>query len=163
VRPIEEKSEAYGVADLSKDSRGWEKLKPSDVKDNETSAGDGDTRPTEVSDVAFQSLKTASIISLNSACRPGHEDRSLPALTEQLLLGITSVTLREEKDLTIQNSQALQTTIRGNVSGEPVQIRTVVLRKHDCVYDLMFVARPGTFNIDEPEFSHFIASLKLKE
>jgi hypothetical protein len=43
-----------------------------------------------------------------------------------------------------------------------MKLRTVVLRRGSCVYDLMYVARPEHFKDNEPDFAHFIASLKLK-
>src|SRR5689334_22833806 len=63
VKPVDEKSENYGVADLSKENADWVRV------EGEKSAKSAETN-TEVADVAFQSKQTASIISLNSACRP---------------------------------------------------------------------------------------------
>src|SRR5262249_5978136 len=124
---------------------------------------------TEVSDVAYQSKKTASVISLNSACRPSNikpENKSVEAdlrsLTDVLLLGAHDVTLRDEREATVQGTPALQTTMRGSMNGEEVMIRTVVLRRKTCIYDLVYVARPNTFATNEQDFSHFVSSLRLK-
>lgn len=157
IKPVDEKSDAYGVADLSKETPGWTKLDAA-VRDSEDTSSD-------ISDVAYQSQKTSSIISLNSACRPNTEKnpKTLKEFTNLLLLGISDVSLREEKDLTLQDSPALQTTIRGKLNGEEMMLQTVVLRRRSCVYDLMYVARPEYFAENEPTFAHFIASLRVKE
>jgi hypothetical protein len=43
-----------------------------------------------------------------------------------------------------------------------MMLRTFVLRRGDCVYDLMYVARPDRFAENEQDFSRFADSLKLK-
>jgi hypothetical protein len=161
VKPVDEKSDDYGVLDLSKNSSEWAKLDP---KTSNPEAKDADSRSTEVSDVAFQSKKTASIISLNSSCNPEvqNPDKDLRSFTNLLFLGITDITLRDERTMNFQNSPALQTTLRGKLNGEEMMLRTVVLRKRNCLYDLMYVARPAHFLENEPDFSRFASSLKLK-
>jgi hypothetical protein len=163
VKPVDQKSDAYGVMDLSKNSAEWTKLDPKAVDTNPTSQ-DAATTTTEISDVAFQSKKTASIISLSSACRHSrdYEDKDLQTLTNTLLLGSSDVTLRDEKDLSLNGVPALQTTIEGKINGEEVKLRAVVIKRQTCVYDLVFVARPKTFDSNVEDFSHFVASLRLK-
>ena len=161
IKPVEEKSESYGIADLSKEGTGWVKLDPAaEVNASKTP----EVTPTEVSDVAYQSKKTASIISLDSACRQSsaNSDHNLQTFTNQLLLGISNIAQRDETAVIVQNTPALETTVTGRVNADPVKLRTVVLRRGHCVYDLVFVARPNTFSEEETDFSHFVASLKLK-
>jgi hypothetical protein len=169
VKPIEEKSTEYGVMDLRHISPDWKKLDPAKTAAQSESVKEQDVSPTEVSDVAYQSKSTASIISLDSACRlapdasrPGAE-RDLKSLTDLLLLGITDVTLREERGMEIQKTPALETTITGKLNGESMQIRTVVLKRQNCVYDLVYMSRPQYFERQLSDFSHFVASLKLRE
>lgn len=163
VKPEDEKSESYGVADLSKTNSDWTKLDPKSFGEISPQQ-DAATTSTEVSDVAFQSRSTASIISLNSACRNGngYEDKDLRSLTSVLLLGASDVTHRDESDMSVSGTPGLQTTILGRINGEQVMLRTVVLKRKTCVYDLVYVARPQTFQTHEEDFSHFVASLRLK-
>jgi hypothetical protein len=154
VKPIDEKSETYQVDDLSKGLGDWTKLPPQ-------SGGSSDSSS---SDVAFQSQKTASIISLNSACRPSFETehRDLKTFTNLLFLGISEVTQRNERDLTLQSVPALETTLKGKLNDEEMMLRTVVLQRGECVYDLMYVSRPEHFAENEADFSRFVDSLKLR-
>jgi hypothetical protein len=154
VKPVDEKSETYQVADLSQGMGEWAKLPPQ-------AGGSSDT---STSDVAYQSQKTASIISLNSACRPTFETehRDLKTFTNLLFLGISDVTQRDERDLTVESQPALETTLKGKLNNEEMMLRTVVLRRGDCVYDLMYVARPEHFAENEADFSRFVDSLKLR-
>jgi hypothetical protein len=167
VRPEDSKSDAYGISDLSKESADWVKLDPK--KSNGEEPYDPNTTSTEVSDVAYQSKKTSAVISINSACRANRDapanksvDQDLRDLTDILLLGGNDVTLRDEAHVSLQGSPALETTILGTINHEKVQIRAVVLRRKTCIYDLLYVSRPETFTLNEPAFTHFVASLRLK-
>jgi hypothetical protein len=169
VKPIEEKSTEYGVMDLSRNNADWQKLDPAKTAAQGESVKEQDVSPTEVSDVAYQSKSSASIISLDSACRLAPDpsrlgaERDLKTLTDLLLLGITDVTLREERGMEVQKTPALETTIKGKLNGESMQIRTVVLKRQNCVYDLVYMSRPQYFERQLSDFSHFVASLKLRE
>lgn len=164
VKPVDEKSTNYGVMDLSTTHSDWIKLDPQKTAEQDEGKGQSISQ-TEVSDVAFQSKSTASIISLDSACRHSNEssERDLKTLSNLLFLGITDVTLREEKGIEVQKTPALETTLRGKLNSEPMSFKTVVLRRQSCVYDLVYMARPRFFDSQVDDFSHFVASLRLKE
>lgn len=159
VKPVEEKAENYGVLDLSLGSSEWKKLSSS-------SSDSKNSSPTssEISDVAFQSSHTASIISLNSSCRPSYESSSqdLKEFTKLLFMGISNISKKSERELILQELPALETTILGKLNGESMMLKAVVLRKRDCVYDLMMIARPNLFQKSEGEFERFVASLRIK-
>lgn len=163
VKPVDEKGN-YGVLDLAKmDPARWSALDP------QSGRPDGETEfelsASEVADVAFQSKQTAAIISLNSACRNSLDYRSktLKELTDELLLGIeTGDKGRIEIEREVSGVPALETTITGKVNRQSTQVRTVVLTRGACVYDLMFVARPKRFGEDEPTFQRFVDSLRIR-
>lgn len=161
VRPVDEKSESYGILDLSQDNKDWQKLDPADSNEGSTRE-ETELKPTEISDVAYQSKKTASIISLNSACRPNQEKQDLREATSLLLLGINDVTLREEKGLKVQKYPGLETTIQGRLNNEDMKLRTVVIQRENCIFDLMYIARPHHFEEQTQAFSKFVSSLRLK-
>lgn len=176
VKPVDEKSDQYGVADLSKDQpQVWKRL--TDAQQG-ADAQDPEVTATEVPDVAFQSIKTAAVISINSSCRastagddaeydaskdPGQkQDDELRALAHQLTFGISDVSRRSERKLTVQGSPALQTQLQGKLRGNPIAIRTIVFKRGDCVYDLLYMAPPKHFAENERDFDHFVASLRVK-
>ncbi len=167
VKPADEKSESYGVLDLSKTKPDeWMKLDPSKVAEPDGSESPNST--SEVSDAVYQSKKTAATISLNSACRPKPEKSAseqatdLRKVTNLLLLGLSNITLRGEQAITLQGRPALQTTLRGKLNSEDVMLRTVVTRKDSCTYDLVYLAPPEQFQTNLADFSQFVASLRLK-
>lgn len=163
IKPIDEKSEAYGVLDLSKQRpEEWQRLDLSAVADSK----DPDAKATEVSDVVYQSKKNASTISLNSACRQNaqYSDslKGLRDLSNLLFFGISDIMQRDENQLSIQGTPALQTTVRGKIKSEDIMIRTVVLHRHSCIYDMVYLTPPDRFKNNETDFSQFVASLRLK-
>ncbi len=163
IRSEDEKSTTYRIADLSKTNPDWLKLDPKSI--NDTVNVDGNSSGNGVSDVLFQSQKTASIISMNSTCRTSEkkeERQSLRELSRELLLGISDITSQVEKSLTLQNTKALQTTIKGKMNHEEMTLRTIVLQYSHCIYDLMYVTRPEHFEENESDFNHFADSLRLK-
>jgi hypothetical protein len=155
---VEEKSNAYGILDLSKKDPEWSPLESDTIHDPTAMPLSG------VPDVSYQSNKTAAIISINSACKNYPDDRKedLSALTHELLMGISDILYFQEKPLVVNDIPALQTTIEGKLNQETMKLQTVVIRHGRCVYDLLYVTRPGKFNTDEETFSSFVSSLKFK-
>lgn len=161
VKPVEEKSDQYGVIDLAKDNpavwtRLTDKQQGGDMKNPEATA-------TEIPDAAYQSSKSAAVISINSSCRTGETSEvDLKALANQLTYGLSNISQRSERNLTLQGTKALQTTVQGKLNQNEIALRTVVLRKNGCIYDLLYMAPPARFAENEPDFERFVASLRLK-
>jgi hypothetical protein len=168
VRPVDEKSDDVDYLNITREFPDWKKLSapPREIGDTQ----DPDT--TDQFDVAFQRPTTSSVISLNSACRPSQkwgdtqnqeqQVLRLKEVTQQLLLGFSGVSNREERLTQLDGGLALETTMQGRMADRTVKIRAVVSRRGDCVYDLMYISRPDTFGTDEPAFARFVASLKLR-
>ncbi len=156
VKPIAEHSETYEIKDLAaENSKNWTKLP------NSNSSPEQDTA---TSDISYQSNQTASIISMNSACRPSNEqnDHDLHYFTRLLLLGLTDITYKNETQMTVSRAPALETTVQGKLGNEIMKMRTVVIKLGQCVYDLMYVSRPQHFQKNEKDFTQFVQSLRIK-
>jgi len=162
VKPVDEKSEQYEIIELSPE--GWTKLDPTSlVSEKARFDPKSSTYSSEVTDLTYQSKKTAGIISLNSSCRSGRaQEENLELITRELLLGITGVTLRTDQKISVQTTPALQTTVQGKIAGELTKIRTVVLSRGECIYDLMYVSTPERFKTHEEDFNRFVSSLRLR-
>ncbi len=159
VRPVEEKSSNYKVLNLSESNPDWIKVE----QQNESTPEERESA-SDISDISFQSKKTSSIISLNSACRKSYENKkqSLQDFTKLLLMGISDIHTQTEKQTTLHQTPALETTVHGKLNGQDMKLRAIVLQQKDCVYDLMYVSRPEKFDSQLSEFENFFTSLKLK-
>lgn len=182
VRPLDEKAVNYSISDLSKKNPNWKKLESSNSSGplekkkspsqptlpsesgSTTSTNDLSSESDELSDIAFQSSVTASIISLNSACRKGrdHDQSDLKTLTRLLFLGILEIKIQEEKMISLQGIDGLQTTVTGNLNQEEMMLQTIVFKKKECLFDLLFLSRPHHYHSDIGIFNEFVASLQLK-
>jgi hypothetical protein len=174
VKPVDEKSDFYGVMDLAKEKpQEWTRLDPSQVDGGGEPDKEHNSASSEISDAVYQSRKTASTISINSACRPpspnGDDKQDLRSVTNLLFLGLSDITLRSERGIDVQGSTGLETTVRGKLSVSPrsgskeeVTLRTVVVKKNGCVYDLVYLAPPSHFQTNLNDFTQFVASLRLR-
>ncbi len=150
VRPVEQKSSSYEILNLTQLNSNWKKI---------TSTDPGS------SDLTFQSSRTASIISINSACKDENDSptrKSLKELTRELLLGISEISFQEEALINLSQTPGLKTTLKGKLNNEIVMFRTVVLQKLPCIYDLIYISTPENFTQEEKNFESFISSLQLK-
>ena len=156
VKPVDEKSDHYSFLDISKVDQEWKRINAITV--------DPGREDTDASDLAFQSKKTASIISVNSACRIQGQSaqQDLKELTRELLFGIADVTDRQEREIEIDRQKGLETTIQGRLNGEAVKLRAIVIRKSQCAYDLTYVSRPEHFAAQESVFSRFIEAFRMR-
>lgn len=150
VKPVTDRADGLSFTDLSEQDPDWTK------REEESSS-------LEASDVSFQSRRTLSTISITSTCRGsiGETDQTLASMTDTLLLGIQE-TERAEEHLTVSGQPALKTTIKGMLQSRTIQIQTIVVKKDDCLYDFMYVARPERFNEQLKTFESFINEIKLK-
>ena len=112
-------------------------------------------------DVAYEDTRSGAIISLNSLCRK-YTNASLDELSRNLVLGIKDKQVLSERDFELSGAPAKDTVIQGEVENAKVQIRTVVLKKNFCTYDLIFVASPERVQISEKYFDEFIKSFKVE-
>jgi hypothetical protein len=112
-------------------------------------------RPVKVSggQVAFVESRTSATISANAVC--GESDAPLRVLTGHLLIGLTERRILAEKLLPFDGREALRTEVWAKLDGVPVQLDLLVLKKDGCVFDLVYVAPPGSFATGRADFERF--------
>lgn len=163
VKPVDQKDRShYEVLDLTKNMK-WKKLDAGATFSSEEIDASTDAFSSEAADDSYQHADTGAVISLNSTCRKGRKDLSNPEpYLKELLLGFTHIVKTEDRKVTVAGREALERTIQGTISGEKTKIRAIVFTKEQCVYDLMYIARPDKFTLHEEDFTAFVASLKLR-
>lgn len=151
VKPVDEKSDDYSIMDLSRFNPDWTRL-PTEK----------DPARTDITDLGYRSQMSGAIVSLNSGCRASRDTtQPLEELSRQLLLGIDDIEGREDKTYSLSGQPALETTLQGRMNSKLVKLRTIVVKKDGCVFDLMYLARPDRFAEKESDFSRFAQSLRL--
>lgn len=165
VKPVDEKSTTYGVADLAKESpETWRRLDDSQLRPKDANIGTNKKAfSSEVTDIAYQSRRTSAIISLNSSCREGRDTiEDVGPYLKELLLGMTDITEKTESSRKVSGVDALEGIVAGKMAGERTKIHALVLSKNGCVFDLMYISRPDRFATHEGDFNRFVSSLRLR-
>lgn len=165
IKPVDEKSDHYLIVDLAQEAPAvWKRLDAAQLLPKDAQIGtNADAFSSEVTDFAFQSKKTAAIISLNSSCRKGRGmSGELAPYLHELFLGIGDITEHSETATQVAGTPALEGVVAGRMAGEQTKIRAFVLAKNECVYDLMYISRPDRFSTHEMDFNRFVSSLRLR-
>ncbi|MBH1989148.1 MAG: hypothetical protein I8H75_02010 [Myxococcaceae bacterium] len=95
-------------------------------------------------------------------CNPRDLNVPLIGLTGQLLIGMTDQILISQTKIPYQEREALLSTYEVKVDGIPQKIRTLVLKKNQCIYDLVLSAPISDFDRRVCDFDHIQQHLKLE-
>lgn len=146
---VDTKSHDYSTLRLDKlDDTRWKMLESTNTPDS--------------SDVAYEHAKTGAIISLNSICR-GNNNSSLQELSRSLLMGLKKKNEPELREYKLSGSLALEATVDAEtVDQKIVRIRTVVLRRERCTYDMMYVAPREHFQKELHVFNKFLKGFHIE-
>ena len=153
VKPVEEKAPLPSAEKIIFPAANWKKLDiPSGTQSNE-----------DIPDAAWQSGRTAAVVSLNSVCRQDFdEDGDIKRVTKMLLSQWDSLKVDSERSLTISGFQALETTGSGSYLDRSRRFQTVVVKSPTCVYDLVYLSPVETFPQELSVFQKFRDNLNLK-
>jgi hypothetical protein len=69
-----------------------------------------------------------------------------------MFFGLRQVERLRQGPIMLDGVEGLDTVVTGEVEGIPVQVRSVVIRRKECLYDLLFVADPETFEARSADF-----------
>jgi hypothetical protein len=110
-------------------------------------------------DVAFQHPGAGGTIVVFSECSGGAA-APMRILARRLLFGLKSEVV-DQSPVALDGAEALRTTARGTLGGRPVQVESLVVRRNDCVADVVLAASPAAFPALRPDFDRMAAGLRL--
>lgn len=151
VDPVDQKSSSIQITALETIDPNWKRI---DLLENSLNAN-------EMPDRSWQSVKTAAVISLNSACRQVSE-MGLKEITTDLLSQWRDLNDKIEKDFSISGFPALETTAEGIYYNRKRKLQIVVVKTPTCVYDLMFLSPVKSYAQDLVTFQKFRDKLIIK-
>jgi hypothetical protein len=153
VKPVEEKSVNSSPKNSAWSHPDWKKL---EISTNADSNGD-------LPDSAWQSSKTAAVISLNSVCRKEKsEGKDLKAVTRVLLSQWDHLKILGESSEVVSGLPAFSTVATGHYLGRERKFKVLVVKTPTCVFDLVFLSPVKTFDQDISIFQQFHDNLVLK-
>ena len=107
-------------------------------------------------DLALRHTGTDASMAVSASC-PEQERGPLPAVARHVFFGLRQVEWLRQEPVMLDGVAGLETVVRGRGEGAPVQVRSVVIRQKGCLYDLLFVAPPETFEARGADFDAFLA------
>jgi len=125
-------------------------------------AGWSALRVEEHNDLAWFSEDLSAVIQVNGSCDP-RLDLPLVALENHLLIGFTDRERLEQLSRSFDAREALDSHLRAKLDGVVRELRFVILKKDECVYDFALVAPPGaSFERANQDFSTLLESFESR-
>ena len=81
----------------------------------------------------------------DSHCQDQVDDVSMQRLNEQLTGGFTDAVEVSSERIRLDGREGWVRRLTGGLDGVTVEVAAVVIRKDDCVYDMVLIAPPGRF------------------
>ena len=106
-------------------------------------------------DVAFYDAALDAMIMVNGEC-PMEHDAPLSVAANTLLLGFTDRQLLAEERVPMRGREALHRRVRAKLDGAPLVLDLYVLKKDDCLYDLVYLAPPATAAHGAADFARLV-------
>ena len=106
-------------------------------------------------DLAFRDVPSEARVAVWARC-PEPEAGPLTVLARHLFFGLRQVEWLRQGEILVDGVAGLETVVKGQFEGVPMQVRSVVIRRKGCLYDLLLVAPPETFGAQDTDFDHFL-------
>jgi hypothetical protein len=105
--------------------------------------------------LAYRDEPHLASILLDARCRQKDDDVPLLALTDHLVMGTTDRQIVSQDTVPFDGREAMHTVLRAKLDGVAMDYDIFVLKKDDCVYDLVYVAEPAKSAGGTPAFESF--------
>lgn len=113
-------------------------------------------------DLAFYDRELDAMIMVNSEC-PMEHDAPLKVAANTLVMGFTErQTLREEL-VPLAGREALHRRLRAKLDGVPLTLDLFVVKKDECLYDLVYLAPPDRAGRGVADFGRLVAGFDTVE
>jgi len=113
-------------------------------------------------DLAFYDAELDAMIMINSECPPSH-DAPLNVAANTLLLGFTDREPLSEERVSLAGRDALHRRLRAKLDGAPLTLDLYVVKKDDCLYDLVYLAPADSVARGAADFSRFVEGFDTVE
>jgi hypothetical protein len=107
--------------------------------------------------LAFRDGRDEASVLVNARCTHFDDDVPLSALTNHLIMGTTEREILSQETVPFDSREALHTLMRAKLDGVLLEYDVFVMKKDGCIYDLVYVAPPGTFDGGAPAFERFVS------
>jgi len=110
--------------------------------------------------LAFRDESREASVLVTARCNVASDDVPLASLTQQLVMGTTEREYLKEEVVPFDGREAMHAVLRAKLDGVRMQYDVYVMKKDNCVYDLVYVAPPSTFDAGAPSFESFASGFR---
>ncbi len=108
--------------------------------------------------LAYRDEANHGTVLINARCGPDGDDVPLLALTNHLFLQFTDEQIEIQEVVSFDGREAMHTVMTAKLDGVLLSYDAWVLKKDDCVYDLVYAAPPSEFAGGRPAFAEMVGS-----
>ena len=108
-------------------------------------------------DKAWYHAGRSATIYAEASCGARYEDGQLDALLTHLTFGIARGAPLRDEPLMLDGRSALVRSFNGQLDGVAVQVGSMVTKKNDCLYDVLYIAPPARF---DEGWSDFVGAIQ---
>src|SRR5262249_33984702 len=106
--------------------------------------------------VGWYNGHVGGVIQASETCKK-NDVSGLEALTKALLVGYTDVHRRSSEPGRLGGRDALHSLVDVKLDGVPMTLDLYVVKRNDCVYDLVYAAPPEQAGAGRADFRRFVA------
>lgn len=112
--------------------------------------------------LAFRDDGAEATVLVNGRCGRDGDDVPLAALTQHLFLTFTERLIESEETVPFDGREARRTVLTARLDGVEKRFDVLVMKKDGCVYDLVLVTAPGSFERAKGGFDAFVAGFRTE-
>ena len=115
-------------------------------------------------DLTLRHRGWAAGMAVNAACEGTARRRPAGVLARQLQIGLRDRRTIERATVEVAGRAASRTVVEGRLEDSPasVRIESVAMTDERCLYDLLYVAPPATFEAARADFTRFVDSFRTE-
>ncbi len=112
--------------------------------------------------LVYENNKIQGTIVADALCGPKFDDAPLPRLANSLFPKSEKSQIKSQKEIKINEHQALRTQGEKNIDGVRLLMDSVVLKQGFCLYDFLYFAPPEEFSKGESDFEGFFYGFEVR-
>jgi hypothetical protein len=113
----------------------------------------------EGADLAYRDQGAAGSTMVDFRCGQRDDDAPLTVLTQHLIMGTTDRQMVSQETIPFDGREAAHTVMRAKLDGVDLQYDIYVLKKDDCVFDLVYLSPPDRYEQGSAAFERFARGL----
>lgn len=112
-------------------------------------------------DISYLNSELGATLLVSSFCK-GVKDSPLTALTQDLLIGMTDQRLVAQRTEKISEREGLISEMTAKIDGVLQSFKMMVVKKDNCVYDIVLSSDPETFDSAKPAFDAVLGGFYIE-